>query len=95
MIKKWLHLLLQNTYQDHRRILNELQRYSVSGRIDKGILSASLIYNLPDLLSALKSKDFAPTANGSQTTLIMTQQESFVNLRQPIEALKPTFCSSN
>jgi DNA polymerase III delta prime subunit len=46
-------------FPDNRRILNELQRYSVSGRIDKGILSSVADIQLADLVKALKEKDFA------------------------------------
>jgi DNA polymerase III delta prime subunit len=46
-------------FPDNRRILNELQRYSVSGRIDKGLLSSVSDLQFNDLLGALKGKDFA------------------------------------
>jgi DNA polymerase III delta prime subunit len=46
-------------FPDNRRILNELQRYSVSGTIDKGILASVSDIQLADLLRALKEKDFA------------------------------------
>jgi DNA polymerase III delta prime subunit len=46
-------------FPDNRRILNELQRYSVSGVIDKGILSNVTDVQLDALVSGLKEKDFA------------------------------------
>jgi len=46
-------------FPDNRRILNELQRYSVSGVIDKGILAAVSDIQLNELTKALKEKDFA------------------------------------
>ncbi len=48
-------------FPDNRRVLNELQRYSVSGVIDKGILANVADVQLGDLITALKSKDFAST----------------------------------
>jgi DNA polymerase III delta prime subunit len=48
-------------FPDNRRVLNELQRYSVSGTIDKGILSSVADVQLGDLLKALREKDFAST----------------------------------
>lgn len=48
-------------FPDNRRVLNELQRYSVSGTIDKGILSNIADIQLGTLVSALKEKDFAST----------------------------------
>jgi DNA polymerase III delta prime subunit len=46
-------------FPDNRRILNELQRYSVSGSIDKGILASVADVQLGALTKALKEKDFA------------------------------------
>jgi len=46
-------------YPDNRKILNELQRYSVSGNIDVGILSQVGDINLKELIKFLKSKDFS------------------------------------
>lgn len=48
-------------FPDNRRVLNELQRYSVSGTIDKGILSNVADIQLGTLVTALKEKDFAST----------------------------------
>jgi len=45
-------------FPDNRRILNELQRYSVSGVIDKGILGNVADIQLDTLNVALKDKDF-------------------------------------
>ena len=46
-------------FPDNRRILNELQRYSVSGVIDKGILSSVSDVQVQELLKSLKDKDFS------------------------------------
>jgi DNA polymerase III delta prime subunit len=48
-------------FPDNRRVLNELQRYSVSGTIDKGVLSNIADIQLDGLVTALKDKDFAST----------------------------------
>jgi len=48
-------------FPDNRRVLNELQRYSVSGTIDKGILSNIADIQLDALVTSLKDKDFAST----------------------------------
>jgi len=45
-------------YPDNRRVLNELQRYSVNGQIDAGILSQVGEIQLKDLIKSLKEKDF-------------------------------------
>lgn len=48
-------------YPDFRRIINELQRYSVSGKIDAGILSKSFEKQkeIIELVSHMKSKKFS------------------------------------
>ena len=50
--------VLKKHFPDYRRVLNELQRYSISGTIDEGILSNILEINMKELTDALKSKDF-------------------------------------
>ena len=46
-------------FPDNRRILNELQRYSMSGKIDEGILVSVSDLILNDLIKSLKEKNFA------------------------------------
>ena len=46
-------------FPDNRRILNELQRYSIVGRIDKGILASVSDVQINELVKSLKTKDFA------------------------------------
>ena len=46
-------------FPDNRRILNELQRYSVSGSIDRGILSSVSDVQITELINSLKGKDFS------------------------------------
>jgi len=45
-------------FPDNRRILNELQRYSATGRIDSGILTNLQEVTLENLITSLKEKDF-------------------------------------
>ena len=51
--------IITKHFPDNRRILNELQRYSVSGRIDAGLLASVSDVQITDLVKALKTKDFA------------------------------------
>ena len=51
--------ILQTYFPDWRRVLNELQQYSVSGSIDVGILSNNAQNALESLLSLLKAKRFS------------------------------------
>ena len=50
--------LIQKHFPDWRRVLNELQRYSVSGKIDTGILAAFSNVKTDDLFRNLKEKDY-------------------------------------
>jgi len=50
--------IIQKHFPDYRRVLNELQRYSVKGEIDTGVLAQVADVNLKDLVSHLKEKDF-------------------------------------
>ena len=51
--------IITKYFPDNRRILNELQRYSVSGSIDKGLLASVSDVQLTELINSLKVKDFA------------------------------------
>ena len=53
--------LINKHFPDWRRVLNELQRYSVSGKIDSGILAAFSNVKTDDLFKFLKEKDFPAT----------------------------------
>ena len=50
--------LIMKFFPDWRRVLNELQRYSVSGKIDTGILSNLSDENFKFMLMCIKEKDF-------------------------------------
>ena len=56
--EKVLAELLMKYFPDYRRVLNELQRYSVSGIIDEGILSNFQEINAKNLIESLKDKDW-------------------------------------
>lgn len=51
--------IIMKHFPDNRRVINELQRYASSGTIDKGILASVSDINLDELITALKSKNFA------------------------------------
>ena len=50
--------LIQKHYPDFRRVINELQRYSVRGEIDSGILFSLSEANTKELIKILKEKRF-------------------------------------
>ena len=56
--KRVLAELINKHFPDWRRVLNECQRYSVSGKIDSGILAHFSDVKVNDLIKNLKAKDF-------------------------------------
>ena len=56
--KKVLVELINKHFPDWRRVLNECQRYSVSGKIDSAILATFGDVKTEDLVKQLKSKNF-------------------------------------
>ena len=50
--------LINKHFPDWRRVLNECQRYSVSGKIDSGILATFSDVAVNDLIKNLKEKNF-------------------------------------
>lgn len=50
--------LIMKHMPDWRRVLNELQRYSVSGSIDSGILVSLSEVSMGNLMSSMKDKNF-------------------------------------
>ena len=50
--------VINKHFPDWRRVLNELQRYSVSGTIDAGILVDIAEVNIKELMQSMKHKEF-------------------------------------
>jgi len=77
-------------FPDNRRILNELQRYGVSGKIDRGILAAVSDVKMAELISALKEKEFADCRKWVTNNLDNDPTRIFRNIYDGLyEQLKP------
>jgi DNA polymerase III delta prime subunit len=50
--------VIEKHFPDYRRVLNELQRYSASGKIDEGIFVSLGESNMQELISSLKDGDW-------------------------------------
>ena len=57
--KRVVRELVGKHFGDFRRIINELQKYSASGKIDAGILSTISEINVNELVNYLKNKKFS------------------------------------
>jgi len=51
--------VVKKHFPDFRRVINELQRYSVSGKIDSGILSSIADVSINELVKAMKDSNFS------------------------------------
>ena len=71
--EKVLAEVIMKHFPDFRRILNELQRYSVSGTIDVGILSQIGEIRVKDLVTHMKKKEFTNVRNGLSITWTTTR----------------------
>jgi DNA polymerase III delta prime subunit len=69
--------LIAKHFPDFRRIINELQRYSVSGVIDEGILSNFVELDMKTLIAAMRSKDFGAVRKWVVMNLDNSQTEIF------------------
>tara|TARA_B100000900_G_C20587968_1_gene720440 strand:+ start:444 stop:1382 length:939 start_codon:yes stop_codon:yes gene_type:complete len=83
--------LITKYFPDIRRILNELQRYSVSGLIDVGILSSIGELQVKDLVSAMKNRDFASCRKWVAENIDNSQTELFRKIYDGLnEHMKPS-----
>jgi DNA polymerase III delta prime subunit len=77
-------------FPDNRRILNELQRYGISGSIDKGILAAISDVQMGELITSLKNKDFGSCRKWVTNNLDNDQTRIFRNIYDALyNELKP------
>jgi DNA polymerase III delta prime subunit len=82
--------LVMKHFPDYRRILNELQRYSVSGKIDSGILVNMSEESFKGLIKLLKEKDFtevrkwvSKNSDSDTTSLFRELYDSAANTIEP------------
>jgi DNA polymerase III delta prime subunit len=76
--------LINKHFPDWRRVLNECQRYSVSGKIDSGILAVFSDVAVNDLVQNLKDKNFPEVRKWIVSNL---DNDSNVLLRRVYDAL--------
>ena len=69
--------VIMKHFPDFRRVINELQRYSVAGSIDVGILSTIGEIHIKDLMGYMKTKDFTNARKWSVENLDNAPTELF------------------
>lgn len=82
--------LIKKHFPDLRRIINELQKYSSSGKIDVGILSQGSSESYKELMGYMKSKDFTSCRKWVVQNLDLNTTEFFKKLYTELySTLKP------
>ena len=88
--EKVLAKLIVKYVPDFRRVINELQRYSVAGCIDVGVLSEIGDLNLEQLMTSMKSKDFTQVRkwafdniDNDQTAIFRKLYDSLYDFLEP------------
>jgi len=69
--------LINKHFPDFRRILNELQRYSVSGIIDHGILINITDLEVKNLIESMKKKDFSSVRKWVAANVYLSHSDIF------------------
>ena len=90
--KKVVAELINKHFPDWRRVLNECQRYSVSGKIDSGILVTFSDVSIDELTKNLKQKDFSAVRKWVVDNL---DNDPTVLLRRVYDALYSTLENSS
>ena len=90
--KKVLVELINKHFPDWRRVLNECQRYAVSGKIDSGILAAFSDVAVNDLIKNLKQKNFAEVRKWVVTNM---DNDTSVLLRRIYDSLYDSLVNSS
>jgi DNA polymerase III delta prime subunit len=81
--------LVTKHFPDYRRILNELQRYSVAGKIDSGIFVNVSADSYKELIKGLKEKDFTSvrkwvaSADADASSLFRHLYDNALNVLDP------------
>lgn len=84
--------LISKYFPDFRRVLNECQRYSTSGKIDSGILATFSDISVNELLKNLKEKNFTEVRKWVVTNL---DNDSAIILRRVYDSLYESLLPSS
>ena len=90
--KKVLAELINKHFPVWRRVLNECQRYAVSGKIDSGILAAFSDVAVNDLIKNLKQKNFSEVRKWVVTNM---DNDTSVLLRRIYDSLYDSLVNSS
>jgi DNA polymerase III delta prime subunit len=78
--KKTVAQLILKYFPDFRRVLNEIQRYSVSGKIDEGILTNISDNEIKIVIDHMKKKNFADVRKWVAANVHLSESDIFQKL---------------
>ncbi|CAB4124337.1 HolB ATPase involved in DNA replication [uncultured Caudovirales phage] len=87
--QKVLAEVIMKFFPDYRRVLNELQRYASSGKVDSGILSMNGTFRIKELITLIGQKNFAEirkwVAANSDNDVNIIYREIYDNLYEVLK----------
>lgn len=87
--KKSVLLFISNTFPDNRKILNEIQAYSSTGKIDEGLLSQKTNVDIDRLVKILKDNNFKECLKWVKENKDMDSSVIFRNMFDKMEDVVP------
>jgi DNA polymerase III delta prime subunit len=82
--------LIMKYFPDMRRVLNELQRYSVSGMIDEGILVNIKDDDIKNLIGYMKSKNLASVRSWVKENVHLSETDIFDKIYSNLNGILAT-----
>jgi DNA polymerase III delta prime subunit len=84
--------LINRYFPDFRRVINELQKYSITGVIDEGLLSYSKELDLNDLFTAIQEKKFNTVREWAESNSDMNYEIFYRNFYKEMKTLVEPSC---
>lgn len=84
--------LIGRFFPDFRRIINELQKHSITGTIDEGVLVYSKEFDLVEIIDILKSKKFQELRKWVETNETLNYEMFYRNFYKEISKVASPKC---
>lgn len=84
--------LINRYFPDFRRIINELQKYSITGTIDEGLLVYSKELDLNEVFKALKDKNFTEIRKWTEINDGMNYEMFYKNFYKELKEVVDVAC---
>lgn len=87
--------LINRYFPDFRRIVNELQTYSITGSIDEGLLNYTKELDLSDLFESIKKKNFTDVRQWVEVNDNMSYELFYKNFYRDLKIVAVDNCLPN